>query len=521
MNRSGIPLASVTALGTVRLASIEEVLDGTDTSKAVTPAGIKAVVDEALASLPAPSGGGTDALTVVTANTTPDAGTVVGQLAGYWNTSASAVTVAAVALPAGQAVVLMWDGAAWVQPSMLGGVAAGPVDTTAPTAGTLAASAITQTGFTLTATGAADETELHTTPFEFTVNGVTEPWQAEPTYTVSALTPGTSYTCSHRVADAAGNVTSGTPITVTTATLAAPTVSTSNADATTFSLAYSTGTTGVTDWQWWIDGGAWTALDGISPDTITVPEGDSGIIEVRYSIDGGATWSAAASTTYATVTEATWGTLYADDFSTQALVNGGRVTPTGAAPWGHYSKLGTSQGGSGSWVLGDPIPAWTTETPEPVYAIRASLSVPQDRWDMSVDMISRASSSTNVGFGFGVTGVAYTSGAHNYVEYLTGYLIGCRKNRTAVLWQVEADVDGVQTFTTLASGGNIPGGQWGTLRAEYDSVVVRLWFDATLLLEHTLAGYTPPSTNSLVYIFAAGGSATIGAELDNFAIRVA
>ena len=102
-------------------------------------------------------------------------------------------------------------------------------DETPPTAGTLAGSAITETGFTLTVSGASDETALHATPYDFSLDdGAT--WlgyQAAATYDASGLTADTAYTCKHRVLDAAGNVSTGTAITVTTtaasATPGAPT----------------------------------------------------------------------------------------------------------------------------------------------------------------------------------------------------------------------------------------------------------------------------------------------------------
>lgn len=91
-------------------------------------------------------------------------------------------------------------------------------DTTPPTAGTMAASSITSTGFVLTVSGAADETALHATPYDFTLDGgaTWQGYQASAAYTASALTPGTGYSCNWRVRDAAGNVATGTAQTVTT-----------------------------------------------------------------------------------------------------------------------------------------------------------------------------------------------------------------------------------------------------------------------------------------------------------------
>lgn len=95
-----------------------------------------------------------------------------------------------------------------------------PEDETPPTPGTLAASAITGTSFTLTVTGATDETALHAAPYAFsTDNGVTySAWQASNVYVASELTAETAYDCVHKVRDAAENVATGTAIEVTTTT---------------------------------------------------------------------------------------------------------------------------------------------------------------------------------------------------------------------------------------------------------------------------------------------------------------
>ena len=96
---------------------------------------------------------------------------------------------------------------------------AAPSDTTPPTAGTLAGSSITDDGFTLTVSGAADETALHAQPYRFSTNdgGAYSAYQTSPVYAATGLDPSTAYTCKHQTRDAAGNVSTGTAITVTTA----------------------------------------------------------------------------------------------------------------------------------------------------------------------------------------------------------------------------------------------------------------------------------------------------------------
>ena len=95
---------------------------------------------------------------------------------------------------------------------------AAPADSTPPTAGTLAGSAITSTGFTLTVSGASDETALHATPYSFsTDNGATwSAWQASASYAATGLTAATAYQCKHRTRDAADNTATGAGVEVTT-----------------------------------------------------------------------------------------------------------------------------------------------------------------------------------------------------------------------------------------------------------------------------------------------------------------
>jgi len=94
-----------------------------------------------------------------------------------------------------------------------------PTDMTAPTPGTLAASSISSTGFTLTVTGASDNIALHTTaPYSFSTNGGSSwsSYQASNVFAVTGLIDDTAYTCQHRVRDTSGNVGTGTAQVVTT-----------------------------------------------------------------------------------------------------------------------------------------------------------------------------------------------------------------------------------------------------------------------------------------------------------------
>ena len=93
-------------------------------------------------------------------------------------------------------------------------------DTTAPTPGTLAASAITDTSFTLTASGATDDRTVTGYAFD-TGAGTFGNYQTSPVLAVAGKTAGTTYTCRHKARDAAGNEATGASIQVRTVALAA------------------------------------------------------------------------------------------------------------------------------------------------------------------------------------------------------------------------------------------------------------------------------------------------------------
>jgi chitodextrinase len=101
-------------------------------------------------------------------------------------------------------------------------------DSTPPTVGTLAGSSITSSGFTLTVTGAADETALHATPYRFsTDDGATySTYQSSAVYAATGLAASTGYTCKHQTRDAAGNTSTGAAVVVTTGVAATGLVAT-------------------------------------------------------------------------------------------------------------------------------------------------------------------------------------------------------------------------------------------------------------------------------------------------------
>lgn len=126
---------------------------------------------------------------------------VSGTLQGY--TMSAGSTVVAVRWPSG------WE----ITP-----IGTSPGDTTAPTPGTVAGSAITSSGFTLTIAGASDAGGLHAQPYAFsTDNGVTwSAYQASASLAITGKSASTGYQCKGRVRDAAGNTADTAAVTVTT-----------------------------------------------------------------------------------------------------------------------------------------------------------------------------------------------------------------------------------------------------------------------------------------------------------------
>lgn len=167
-------------------------------------------------------------------------------------------------------------------------LSAGPVDSTAPGAGTLASSAITSSGATVTVSSASDETALHASPYSFSKdNGTTwTAYQSSNVYNWTGLTSSTSYQMRHRVRDAGGNVTVGMAITVATP-------SPPSAITETFNLADDTnmiGRTTTTGGKTWVsdnDASALGADGAIAParlNRLTPNGGSPSTIAIRMDV---------------------------------------------------------------------------------------------------------------------------------------------------------------------------------------------------------------------------------------------
>lgn len=165
-------------------------------------------------------------------------------------------------------------------------------DLTLPTPGTLAASDVAATSFTLTVTGASDNVALHATPYAFsTDNGATwSAWQGGNVFIASGRTQATTYQAQHKVRDAALNEATGTAVPVTTLTLVTATAPTFTDEPGTASDTYTIPTkTGV---EYLVDGGIVAA--GTYPGTGTVTV--TAQATTGYELQGTSSWSHTYST---------------------------------------------------------------------------------------------------------------------------------------------------------------------------------------------------------------------------------
>ena len=103
---TAVPDASTTIKGVVELATPEETVTGEDAVRATTPAGVKAALDEKTLSDKSTYAPLTRGLIITDANvaTIPD-GTLVDNLAAYYNSGATAITVAGTEVAAGSHAV--------------------------------------------------------------------------------------------------------------------------------------------------------------------------------------------------------------------------------------------------------------------------------------------------------------------------------------------------------------------------------------------------------------------------------
>lgn len=221
-------------------------------------AGSDAAVAAALAALPPE---GTRGLIITdTSVVTIPAGTTADNLAAYYNSGASAITVAGVALAAGSHAVWAWVSGAWV----------------------------------LLASGA----------------GTTPPALGAPTVAVESVTD------------------------------------------TTITVSYSTTATGVTAWQYRLDGGEAAALDGASPDVIGgfLPR-QTGAVEARFTVDG-TSWSPWGIAAYTTSSDLVFAQLRSYPYDSVTTITGTLETGIAASSTGVTLLTTSSQARVGATGYG-------------------------------------------------------------------------------------------------------------------------------------------------------------------------
>lgn len=236
--KSGVTLVvSPSAIWTVRLpdgrtgwttqpaaGAKVDVSDLTYTPVPVTAATLDSI-EARLDALEAGGTGGGGGQTIITTSTATI--TKAGEYVAGTSTTLTMPNGAKVALSKGQFVVVVnISGSLYV--SGVGTLTDGgsapttptppAADTTPPTPGTIAATVVTETGFTVAVTGATDDQALSSGPYAFSIDGgAWTAWQASTTYVASGLTAAKAYSVRHKVRDFAGNEATGAAITVTTA----------------------------------------------------------------------------------------------------------------------------------------------------------------------------------------------------------------------------------------------------------------------------------------------------------------
>ena len=146
---------------------------------------------------------------------------------------------------------------------------------------------------------------------------------------------------------------SGTSAPATPATPGAPTVTIDSVTATSVAVNYSTTDAGVTGWRYRLNGGAWSALDGTSPDTITgLNPSTTYAIDVQYTVDGTA-WSPMASAVTTTAQSAASYLRLSTHNTTNYPLN-----ETGDATTGYtYGLLWGAYQGFAAWTSTKTCPA--------------------------------------------------------------------------------------------------------------------------------------------------------------------
>ena len=287
-------------------------------------------------------------------------------------------------------------------------------DTTKPYAGTLASSAVSNTSFTVTVSGASDDRALAPAPYRFSLdNGSTwTVWQASNVYVATGRTASTSYSVKAEVRDVAGNVSQTPALTVTTSAqpanslpTATLTVSASDLSATaTWTTADADGDTvkaTVLDWgdgsapvvnpvsgatHGYVGAGTWTVSltvsDGKATTTVTKTVTTSNPVDLYPSATIYDTFTAPDGTRVADYTVAT-------GKETQ------RVTEKGGLKWGRYASVSlwdtipaNELGPGGGFSFGPSI--WSGRVSPTKRGIQLRLAQPRALVEFDYDATARS-----------------------------------------------------------------------------------------------------------------------------------
>lgn len=286
-------------------------------------------------------------------------------------------------------------------------ITSGVTDTVAPTAPTLAASGTTQTGTSLSWSGATDN--IAVTGYDVYKDGVLLGSTAATSYTVSGLTASTTYVFTVKAKDAAGNasvasnavsVTTLAPVVDTTAPSAPTALAAAGTTSTTTNLTWtaSTDNVGVTGYDVYQNGvfKATSATTSYAVTGLTAATTYSFYVIAKDAAGNASTASNTVSVTTLTASLAyctSQGNSTADEKIGKVVFGTISNTSTGTAGYENFTALSTNAMRSSAYTI-TITPSWTATTYAEGYAVFIDYNQDGDFADSGETVWTKAASTT-------------------------------------------------------------------------------------------------------------------------------
>nr|WP_249684758.1 GEVED domain-containing protein [Flavobacterium sp. CYK-55] len=286
-------------------------------------------------------------------------------------------------------------------------ITSGITDTVAPTAPTLAASGTTQTGTSLSWSGATDNVAV--TGYDVYKDGVLLGSTSATSYTVSGLTASTTYVFTVKAKDAAGNasvasnavsVTTLAPVVDTTAPSAPSALAASGTTATTTNLAWtaSTDNIGVTGYDVY-QNGVFKATSTTTSYAVTGLTATTTYTFYVIAKDAAGNASTASNTVSVTTLTASLaycasqGNSTADEKIGKVAIGTINNTSTGTAGYENFTTLSTNVNRGAAYTI-TITPSWTATTYAEGYAVFVDYNQDGDFADAGETVWTKAASTT-------------------------------------------------------------------------------------------------------------------------------